>query len=72
MEILFIRAIIAEGFACSQKSNNGRFLDECVKAGLLRLCDSLACDVPFIVMLLVDDVWTSPDDWIRLADGKLR
>lgn len=48
-----------------------RFLDECVRAGLLRLCDSLCCDVPFLVMLLRDDVWTSPQDWMRLGDGGL-
>ncbi|KAF2365188.1 XK-related protein [Trinorchestia longiramus] len=46
-----------------------KFLDECTKAGLLRLCDSLVCDLPFLVLLLWDDLWTRADDWISYFGG---
>ena len=41
-----------------------------MKAGLLRLCDSLVCDVPVLVMLLRDDVWARANDWTFIVDGK--
>ncbi|XP_018019426.1 uncharacterized protein LOC108675891 [Hyalella azteca] len=46
-----------------------RFLDESAKAGLLRLCDSLVCDLPFLVLLMWDDLWAQPLDWVSMVGG---
>lgn len=50
----------------------GRFLDEMVTIGVLRLFEVFLGDGPTLVMLARDDVWGRSDDWDVQVNGEWR